>query len=74
MTDAEIIRRYHDALESIAKLADVKEVRGPLEDLGTPEHLVKDGGWVSIHPQMKRGLCHAANIAKTALDDVAKGE
>jgi hypothetical protein len=56
-------------LEQIAALSGVTEVRGPLEDIGVPDHMVKEGGWVPIHPRLKDGLCYAAKIAKAALDD-----
>lgn len=64
-----MVRRYRDALEEIAALSGVTEVRGPLEDIGVPDHMVKEDGWVPIHPRLKYGLCYAARIAKAALDD-----
>lgn len=63
-----LVRHYRVALEQIAALSGVTEVRGPLEDIGVPDHMVKEDGWVPIHPRLKAGLCHAAKIAKDALD------
>ena len=65
--DAADARRYREALEKISALAKVTEARGPLEDLGVPDHMVKEGGWVPIHPKLKSGLWHAAKIADAAL-------
>jgi hypothetical protein len=66
--DMKRTKRYQTALEQIAALANATEVRGPLEDIGVPDHKVKDGGWVPIHPRLKDGLCYAAKIAKAALE------
>lgn len=36
------------ALEAIAALADATEVRGPFEDIDTPDHLIKEAaGYLS---------------------------
>ncbi len=64
-----LIMRYHTALESIAKLSETTEARGPLEDIDVPDHMIKEGGWVPIHPKMKAGLLVAAKIAKAALEE-----
>lgn len=64
--------RYRTALELISALSQVTEVRGPLEDIGVPDHMVKEGRWVPVHPRFKDGLCYAAKIAQQALDDSPK--
>ena len=56
-----------EALERIAALDKITEIRGHLEDVFVPEHLVKEGGWVPVHPRIKAGLDYAAGIAKQAL-------
>lgn len=60
---------YKDALQKIAELRNVTQIRGPLEDMGVPDHYIEEGGWVPIHPQMLRGLQYAARIAEQALSD-----
>ena len=59
--------KYKSALGVIAKLSEVTEIRGGFSDLGVPNHLIKEGGWVPINPSFKAGLEYAANIAKKAL-------
>ena len=61
--------RYRAALEQIRDLENATEMRGFLCEDFTPEHLVKPGGWVPIHPRTMEGLKHAAKIARTALEE-----
>ena len=61
--------QYQKALEEIANLANVTEVRGPMEGWFTPDHLVSDDGFVPIDPRFKRGMVHVAVIAARALGD-----
>ena len=63
------VRRFRDALEKIAAMESVKEVRGGFEEYCTPDHLVKEGGWVPIHPRTKQGIMIAVRIAKKALEE-----
>jgi len=58
---------YRDALERIAALAHVTQIRGALEDIGVLDALVSPDGWVIIDPRTKRGLVYAAQIAQAAL-------
>lgn len=67
-TDA--VQHCVDALERIAALANVTEVRGGMEDIDVPDHMVKEGGWVPIHPRLKLGLEIAAKMAQEALDSL----
>ena len=62
------LERAMDALRKIAELDKATQVRGLLEDTGVPDKFVDEGGWVPIHPQMKRGLEYAARIARKALE------
>jgi len=61
--------KFRVALEKIVALESVKEMRGPLEDMCVPDHLVKEGGWVPINPRMKQGMMLAVKIAKEALSE-----
>ena len=63
-------QRYRTALEQIAALEHVTEVRGPLEHWFTPDHLVDTEGWGPIKPEVKQGLTIAAHIAKKALSPI----
>lgn len=56
-------------LEEIAALENVTQSRGPLEHLSTPSHLVDEDGWGPIDPTFKRGLSHAARIARSCLNN-----
>lgn len=67
MTNELLLERYRAALKEIATLANVTEIRGGLYDMFTPEHLIKEGGWVPLPPGVKRGLEYAADIARQAL-------
>jgi len=63
------LTKYRQALEKIASLSEVREMRGGIADcLGVPNHLVHDG-WVPIPPMVKVGLDYAANIARKALNE-----
>ncbi len=64
------VRHCVDALKRIAALAHVTEVRGGMEDIDAPDHKVKEGGWVPIHPRLKLGLELAAKMAQEALDSL----
>ena len=61
-------QRLRSALGTIAALANVTQIRGPLENLGVPDHLVDTDGWGPIPPDVKRGLDYAAKIARKALE------
>lgn len=60
--------RLREALEGIAALSEATQVKGGFFDVGTPDHLVDEDGFVPIHPAMKSGLTHAAKMAKRALE------
>ena len=66
--------RFREALEKIVALESVKEMRGPLEDMFVPDGLVKEGGWVPIHPRMRQGIMCAVKIAKEALGEVVRAQ
>ena len=59
--------RLRNALEHIASLDKVTEIRGEFKDIGALEHNVTPDGFVPIHPRTLEGLFYAANIAKMAL-------
>lgn len=61
--------KYKKALEKIVALENITEIRGGFFDIETPDHLIKEGGWVPIPSQVKLGLEKAAQIAKEALLD-----
>lgn len=65
-----VVRHCVDALKRIAALAHVTEVRGGMEDIDAPDHKVKEGGWVPIHPRLKLGLELTAKMAQEALDSL----
>jgi hypothetical protein len=68
LCSGDLLGAYRAALEKIANLENVNEVRGPLETIGVPDHIIKDGGWVPIHPRTKQGIMVAVKIAKDALN------
>lgn len=66
-------RRLVEALQAIDNLRNVTQVKGPLEDIGFPDHLVDEDGWVEIHPRTKQALLVAADMAREALTDWWEG-
>lgn len=62
-------QHYKEALEQIRDLENATEIRGLFLDIGVPEHLVKEGGRVPMHPYVKDGLMFAVKIAKDALEE-----
>lgn len=65
--DVTEVTRYRNALVKIMELERATKMRGVLTDLGVPKHLIEEGGWVPISPQVKEGIMVAVKIAKEGL-------
>ena len=51
----------------IDNMRNATQVKGGLCDIGVPNHLIDDDGFVPMSPDIKIGMTHAANVERETL-------
>ena len=61
------IQRLEAGLIQIDNMRNATQVKGGLCDIGVPNHLIDDDGFVPMSPDIKIGMTHAANVERETL-------